>query len=119
MPTRTPLDESAVFTDVLTDLPVAKAATTSRVVFSNELMRHVVFVFDAGQVLTEHSSPRAVVVTLLSGAMRFQVAGVDHTLTAGDVVYLAPGESHALEALEQCHMGLTLVVADASKADDD
>ena len=72
-------------------------------------MRHVVFSFDAGQVLTEHASPRAVVVQMLSGKMRFRVGEATHDLAGGDVVYLAPGDRHALEALDPCYMALTLV----------
>ncbi|MDO5729728.1 MAG: cupin domain-containing protein [Actinomycetaceae bacterium] len=104
-----PVETSTVTTDVFNDLPIAKAATTSRVVVNNDVLRHVVFSFDAGQVLTEHASPRAVIVQLLTGKMSFSIAGNDHVLEAGDVIYLAPGERHALEAIEPCYMGLTLV----------
>jgi putative cupin region len=46
--------------------------------------------------------------------MRFTVNGETKDIVAGDVVYLAPGARHALEALEPCHMALTLV--DVSKS---
>ena len=112
MPT-TPVAQSDFFTGIFDKLPILEAATTSRVVVNNEVLRHVVFSFDAGQVLTEHSSPRAVVVQM-SGRMRFTVNGETKDIVAGDVVYLAPGARHALEALEPCHMALTLV--DVSKS---
>jgi len=63
MPT-TPVAESAFYTGIFDKLPILEAATTSRVVVNNAVLRHVVFSFDAGQVLTEHASPRAVVVQL-------------------------------------------------------
>ena len=90
MPT-TPVAESAFLTGVFDKLPILEAATTSRVVVNNAVLRHVVFSFDAGQVLTEHASPRAVVVQMLSGKMRFRVGEATHDLAGGDVVYLAPG----------------------------
>ncbi|MDO5719587.1 MAG: cupin domain-containing protein [Actinomycetaceae bacterium] len=105
----TAVETSCVITDLLNDLPIAKAATTSRVVVNNDVLRHVVFSFDTGQVLTEHASARAVIVQLLTGKMNFSLSGEDHVLEAGDVIYLAPGERHALEALEPCYMALTLV----------
>lgn len=105
----TPLHESLAITDLLADLPITKEATTSRVVVNNPLMRVVVFAMDAGQQLTEHSSTRAVVVQLLSGKMTFTIAGNDNLLTAGDVIYLAPNERHAVVAEEPCHMALVLV----------
>lgn len=113
MPT-TPVAQSDFFTGIFDKLPILEAATTSRVVVNNEVLRHVVFSFDAGQVLTEHFSPRAVVVQQMSGRMRFTVNGETKDIVAGDVVYLAPGARHALEALEPCHMALTLV--DVSKS---
>lgn len=111
MPT-TPVEQSDFFTGVFNKLPILEEATTSRVVVNNDVLRHVVFSFDAGQVLTEHASPRAVIVQQLSGKMRFRIGDQTHDLAAGDVVYLAPGDRHALEALEPCHMALTLVDVD-------
>jgi len=112
MPTQTAIDTSGVVTDVLAELPIGKDATTSRVLVNNPLLRVVYFSFDAGQELTEHASPRAVVVTLLSGAMDFTVGTQVHRLAAGDVVYLAPGERHALVAVEPCHLSLVMVDLD-------
>ena len=67
MPTSssTPSSESLFRLGLNEALPTSEEATTSRVVVNNDILRTVVFTFDAGQVLTEHSSPRAVVVTLL------------------------------------------------------
>ena len=41
-------------------------------------------------MLTEHTSPRAVVVQLLEGRMSFTVGDDEVTLAPADVVYLAP-----------------------------
>lgn len=110
-----PVSQSIVHTGLLDQLPIITEATTSRVVVNNSVLRQVLFSMDAGQVLTEHASPRAVIVQLLSGRMSFSVAGEPHEMTAGDAIYLAPNERHALEALEPCHMALTLVVTDGSE----
>ncbi|NEG69352.1 cupin domain-containing protein [Bifidobacterium choloepi] len=106
----TPLGESVVVTDVFADLPIVKESTTSRVLVNNERLRHVMFSMDAGQVLTEHTSARAVIVNMLTGALKFSVAGVPATVRAGDVIYLAPDELHAVEAIEPSYFSLTLVV---------
>ena len=108
--------ESKVFTALLEQLPILHEATTSRVVLNNELVRYVLFSFDAGQLLTEHASPKAVVVQLLSGTMEFTVAGESSVLSAGDIVYLAPGARHALTAIEPCRMALTMVDVNAVNA---
>lgn len=108
----TPVSQSGAFTQLYEKLPILEAATTSRVIVNNDVLRHVLFSMDAGQVLTEHASPRAVIVNMLQGRMSFTVAGVEHILNDGDVVYLAPGERHALEAIAPCYMSLTLVKMD-------
>ena len=93
-------------------LPISDEATTSRVVVNNDVLRTVVFTFDAGQVLTEHSSPRAVVVTLLEGEMDFSIGERTERMGAGDVIYLAPGDRHALTAVTPCRMQLVMVDVD-------
>lgn len=107
--TTTDYTQSLTFTDLIEQLPIIKEATTSRVVVNNQILRFVLFSFDEGQLLTEHASPRAVVVQLLSGKMEFTVSGETSVLSGGDIVYLAPGDRHSLTAIEPCHMALTLV----------
>ncbi|WP_067782725.1 cupin domain-containing protein [Actinomyces vulturis] len=109
----TPVSQSTVTTDILTKLPIVQEATTSRVVVNNDVLRQVLFSFDTGQVLTEHASPRAVIVQMIHGRIRFEVAGESSVVTDGDVIYLAPNERHALEALEPSHMALTLVAVNS------
>ncbi|MBK8460847.1 MAG: cupin domain-containing protein [Micropruina sp.] len=103
------VDESVAALGLLAALPVQLEATTSRVVVNNPLLRVVYFAFDTGELLTDHSSPRAVVVHLLAGAIRFTVDGTEHVLTPGDVLYLAPGARHALVADAPSHLSLVMV----------
>ena len=110
----TPVTESSAHVDLANALPVVPESTTSRVLVNNELMRVVQFTFDAGEMLTEHTSPRAVVVQLVSGRMRFTVDGAEHTM--GDIIHLAPGASHSLVAETPCRM--TLVMVDALRPDE-
>jgi len=105
---------SSAHLGLLDALPVTPAATTSRVVVNNPLLRVVYFAFATGELLTEHSSPRAVVVQVLTGAIRFTVNGVEHAMAAGDVVYLAPGDRHALVADTDSHLSLVMVDTQAA-----
>jgi quercetin dioxygenase-like cupin family protein len=104
-----PVSESSAHLDLVDALPVVAESTTSRVLVTNDVMRIVQFTFDAGELLTEHTSPRAVAVQLVSGRMRFTVDGVEHLMGEGDVIYLAPGASHALVAETACRMTLVMV----------
>lgn len=106
---RSEITEAIAHTDLLAELPITKEATTSRVLIDNPLFRFVLFAFDAEQQLTEHATPRAVVVNLLSGTMDFTVEGTMHHMVAGDVLYLPPSAPHALVATSPCHMALTMI----------
>ncbi|WP_172120986.1 cupin domain-containing protein [Actinomyces faecalis] len=112
----TPVSQSLFALGLSQALPVSEEATTSRVVVNNDFLRTVIFTFDAGQLLTEHASPKAVVVTLLSGEMDFSLADRTERLVAGDVVYLAPGERHALTAVTACRLQLVMVEVDGNRA---
>mgnify|MGYP000849730344 CR=1 FL=1 len=109
----TTVEESGATLGLLAALPVQPEATTSRVVVNNPLLRVVYFAFDTGELLTEHTSPRAVVVQLLTGAMRFTIEDTEYAMLAGDVLYLAPGARHSLIADAPSHMSLVMVDIDA------
>jgi quercetin dioxygenase-like cupin family protein len=106
---RTPMERSQFVTGVVEDLPITSSATTSRTLIDNDATRVVIFAFDAGEELTEHTASRPVVVQLLDGAVRFQVAGRDAELYPGDCVYLAAGDPHALQALEPSRLSLVFI----------
>ena len=115
MPT-TPVTESLFRLGLNETLPISEEATTSRVVVNNDVLRTVVFTFDAGQMLTEHASTKAVVVTLLEGEMDFSIGERTERMGAGDVIYLAPGDRHALTAVTPCRMQLVMVDVDKAAA---
>lgn len=118
MPYRPKLEEMSVTKSEMTlsqvvqglhrDLPISAEATTSRTVVNNDAVRVVAFAMDAGQELTDHSAPRPVVVEVIDGDLAFTVGGQRHELSAGDVVYLAPSERHAVLALTPCRFVLVM-----------
>ncbi|HUV48300.1 MAG TPA: cupin domain-containing protein [Actinomycetes bacterium] len=108
---KTDVSETTVVGTLHADLPITTEATTSRTAVSNDAVRVVSFAMDAGQELTDHSAPRPVVVQVVEGDLAFTVAGQRHELTAGDVVYLAPNERHAVLALTPCRFVLVLATA--------
>lgn len=99
-------------TDVAHQLPVVAQSTTSRVILDNDLMHVVEFTFDEGERLSEHSTPKAVVVQLIEGTMAFTIDGKENILQAGDVVYIAPNAPHALVAQTPCRLSLVMVQLD-------
>lgn len=109
--TTTPLTDSLVETGVWAGLPVAKGATTSRVVVNNAAMRVVEFVMDADQELTDHQSPLAVTLLVGAGELQVRLDDVAHELAAGDEVYLAPRQRHAVLARTPARFTLVMVPA--------
>lgn len=108
---RAPLDRSLVLSGVAEELPVVPAATTSRAIVDNDAVRVVLFTFDTGEQLTEHTASQPVVVQLIRGRLRFELEGKAHDLAPGDVVYLAPRAAHGLQALEPSMVSLVMVQA--------
>jgi quercetin dioxygenase-like cupin family protein len=71
--------------------------------------RVVLFGFDLGQELTEHTSTSAAIVHLLTGEADFLLDGKLHHLKAGDLLYMPPNLPHAVKATHKFSMLLTLI----------
>lgn len=83
-------------------------AIVSRTLLQTPQLRVVLFHFDAGQELTEHTSPHRATVQVLSGDCEFLLGTEWHSLKAGDFVHMPPGLPHAVRAAERFSMLLTL-----------
>lgn len=94
----TPATQSIIGIGLAARLPTVKASTLSRVAVDNPAVRVIMFSLDEGQELTDHTEPTPEVWTVLEGQVRFTVDGQTSELTAGDVIYLAPGAQRALIA---------------------
>ncbi len=71
----------------------------------------VLFEFAAGQTLHEHQAHHAVIVQCLAGHLRFEVGGAEHDLRPGDLIHLPPKLPHAVHALDDSTMTVTMLVA--------
>ena len=67
------------------------------------------FAFDAGEGLTEHTSPYEAFVVVTRGRMTLTVGGTVLDATPGTVVRMPPGVPHALEAGEATQMLLIML----------
>ena len=67
------------------------------------------FAFDAGQGLTEHTSPFDAFVIVLEGLFSLTIGGVPVDARAGQIVRLPASVSHALEAREASRMLLVML----------
>ena len=67
------------------------------------------FVFDAGQGLTEHTSPFEAFVMVLEGACTLTIGGTPVRATPGTVVRMPADVPHALEAIETTRLLLVML----------
>lgn len=105
----------SVGVDAAATIPSEGRATN--VVTNNEALRVLQLLLAAGERVPDHSSPKALVVTLLEGSLDFTVDGRTERLAPGDVVYVAPGTKHDLAAVEAARLQLVLVNTDRLGAD--
>ncbi|KFI65774.1 cupin domain-containing protein [Bifidobacterium cuniculi] len=105
-----------VIDDLATMVGVQQESTVSRTVLRTEGGNVVLFGFDAGQELSEHTAAMPVFVQVLSGRL-LVTGGDDETeLVPGGFVYFPTRLPHAIKALEPSVMMLTMVTA--ARADD-
>ncbi len=96
-----------------TDLTPFPNRPRARKVLATPTAHVVVFSFAAGHELAEHATHHAAVVHCLRGRVRFTVATpepAEQVLEPGDVVHLTPQLRHAVTALEDSLISVTMLV---------
>jgi quercetin dioxygenase-like cupin family protein len=71
-------------------------------------LRVLLFAFDPGGRLPEHRAPGHVVIHCLRGELAVEADGERHRLGAGEAVAIDPTVSHAVEAVAESDMLLTV-----------
>jgi quercetin dioxygenase-like cupin family protein len=69
------------------------------------------FAFDAGQQLSEHTSPYDAVVQVIDGRARLTIGGEAVAVSAGQIVIMPGNVPHAVAAEERFKMLLTMIRA--------
>lgn len=100
---------SCALLDVLHKLPCTEQSVVSQVPIDNACFQLTLLALAQGQSLSEHTSPKAVVATVLDGELEFIVEGKKYDMCAGDSVYLAPSAPHALTALRDTRLQLVMM----------
>ncbi|MCO6455787.1 MAG: cupin domain-containing protein [Pirellulaceae bacterium] len=67
-------------------------------------------VLPAGKRIEPHSVPGEVTVQCLEGTVDFEVRGQQRVLTPGTFLYLAGGDQHAVRAVEDSSLLVTIVL---------
>jgi quercetin dioxygenase-like cupin family protein len=70
-----------------------------------------VFAFDAGEGLSEHTAPYDAVLQVVDGEALVTIAGTEYSLKTGDLIIMPAHKPHAVHAVTQFKMMLTMIHA--------
>ncbi|HXR56979.1 MAG TPA: cupin domain-containing protein [Casimicrobiaceae bacterium] len=68
------------------------------------------YALPAGKSIQEHTAAGMMIVQCIEGAVAFTALGRAQTLAAGDMLYLADAAPHALEALADSSLLVTILL---------
>ena len=99
----------ALIPNVVAEVEIPDEGTLSRVLFKDKDVRVVVFGFDAGQELSEHTAAAPAVLQVVAGRFVASLGGDTVELGVGAWVHLPAHLAHSLQALEPSVLLLTLL----------
>lgn len=88
-----------------------KCATFSSIALVKTAQLEVVrLAMPRGKAMPAHKVPGEITVQCLEGSIAFSIGGQVKTLQAGDMIFVAGNEMHALEALENTSALITILL---------
>jgi quercetin dioxygenase-like cupin family protein len=90
-------------------IEVAPGSTVSRTVLKAQGARVVLFAFDAGQELSEHTAAVPILLQVIDGRLRVGADGEHVELSPGGLVHIGARVPHEILALEPSRMVLTML----------
>lgn len=98
--------------DVIDISPLGKKLpqTQTSTLVKTDSLEVLRLVLPAGKVIDPHSVPGEITVQCLEGKAVFTARGKDQELTPGQMLYLAGGDEHALRAVEDASLLVTILL---------
>ncbi len=87
----------------------ADKSIVSRQIIKNISGSIILFAFDKGQQLSEHSTPFDAVVQVIEGSAEIHIEGRPHLLKTGEMIIMPANIPHAVFAVERFKMLLTMI----------
>ncbi len=84
-------------------------AIVSREIIKKPTGSVTIFAFAEGQGLSEHTAPFDALVQVVEGETEIVISGHPHRLKGGEMILMPAGQPHALKALTQFKMILTMI----------
>jgi quercetin dioxygenase-like cupin family protein len=86
-----------------------KEAVVSRTIIEKKTGTVTLFAFDQGQGLSEHTTPFDALVQVLDGEVEIKISGKSYNLKQGEIIIMPANEPHALSAVKNFKMLLTMI----------
>ncbi len=84
-------------------------SVVSRTLIKKTMGTVTAFAFDAGEGLSEHTSPFDALILMTDGEAEIAVSGVPHRVKAADIIMLPAHQPHAVRALTKFKMILVMI----------
>ena len=91
------------------DISYAIGSVVSKTLLKKDTGNITLFSFDAGQGLSEHTSPFDAVVYILDGEAEITIGGKPQNVKTGETIIMPANVPHALHAQVQFKMLLVLI----------
>lgn len=101
--------------NLATALEIPKDGTLSRTVFQDEQIKAVLFGFDAGQELSEHTASLPAIIQIISGQASLTLGSETLEVQAGAWVHMEAKLPHAIRATSPLVMLLVMLKAGSRK----
>jgi quercetin dioxygenase-like cupin family protein len=86
-----------------------KETVVSKTIIEKKTGTVTLFAFDQGQGLSEHTAPFDALVQVLDGEVEIKISGNPFHLKQGEMIIMPANKPHALKAVRQFKMLLTMI----------
>ena len=101
---------SDILNDSLLDMVgYQEGAVVSKTLIDKKTGTVTLFAFAQGQGLSEHTAPFDALVQVLDGEVEITISGKPFYLKPGEIIVMPANEPHALKAIVQFKMMLTMI----------
>ena len=101
---------SDILKDSLLDMVgYQEGAVVSKTLIDKKTGTVTLFAFAQGQGLSEHTAPFDALVQVLDGEAEIRISGTSFDLKPGEIIVMPANEPHALKAIKQFRMMLTMI----------
>ena len=101
--------------DLAAEVQVPENGITSRTLYSGDDVKVILFGFDSGQELSEHTASMPALIHILSGQGRLTLGAEEQAASPGTWAYMEANLPHSVVAETPLVMLLTMIKAAKSK----